>query len=261
MSETGATHGILLDIAGVLYQGDQPLPGAAEAVSILRNAGLPIRFLTNSTRRPKRVILDKLHGFGVDASSDEVLTPAAAACAWLTENGYAPHLLIHPDLEEDFSTCKISGPCAVVVGDAGQYFTYERLNSTFRLINGGAPFLALASNRLFRDADGELSMDSGAFIRALEFSTGTKALLFGKPAPAFFQSAAQSMKLEPANVTMIGDDAENDIAGALNSGLQSAILLKTGKYQTGDETRFEPRPSTTEDTIQSAAQYLIDKLS
>ncbi len=252
-------RGVLLDIAGVLYQGDQPLPSAAEAVSSLRNAGLPIRFLTNSTRRPKRAILDKLRGFGIDASSGEVMTPAAAACSWLEKNGYAPHLLIHPDLEEDFATCRRSGPCAVIVGDAGPYFTYERLNAAFHLIKDGAPFLALASNRIFRDADGELSMDAGAFARALEYSSGTKALLFGKPAPAFFHAAANSMKRDPAEVTMVGDDAENDIAGALKAGLGAAILLRTGKYQAGDEAQHQPRPSSTEDSILSAARQILDR--
>ena len=52
-------HGALLDIAGVLYEGDAAVPGAVEAVARLRNADIPVRFLTNSTRRPKRVIVEK----------------------------------------------------------------------------------------------------------------------------------------------------------------------------------------------------------
>ncbi|MEX0307180.1 MAG: TIGR01458 family HAD-type hydrolase [Ruegeria sp.] len=252
------TKGVLFDIAGVLYQGDEPLPGAAEAVSAVRKTGLPVRFLTNSTRRPKRVILNKLQGFGIDADATEILTPAAAACAWLEENGFAPHLLIHPDLEEDFAACSESDPRAVIVGDAGRYFTYERLNAAFRLIKDGAPFLALASNRIFRDADGELSLDAGAFVRAIEYSTGTNALLLGKPSPTFFRAAVQSMGLEPSDVAMIGDDAESDVAGALKAGLGPAILVRTGKFQTGDEARYEPRPTATADGVRAAVELVTE---
>ncbi|MEX0350571.1 MAG: TIGR01458 family HAD-type hydrolase [Paracoccaceae bacterium] len=250
-------RGVLLDIAGVLYQGDKVLPAAAEAVAIIRRAGLPVRFLTNSTRRPKRIILNKLHGFGIDAEAEEVLTPAAATCIWLEEHGYTPHLLVHPDLEEDFAACPSSGPQAVIVGDAGQYFTYDRLNAAFRLINDGAPFLALAANRIFRDTDGELSLDAGAFVRALEYSSGTQARLFGKPSPTFFHAAVQSMRQEPADVVMIGDDAESDIAGALNAGLGAAILVRTGKYRPGDEKRHEPRPSATVKGIIEAVRHIV----
>ncbi|WP_171235431.1 TIGR01458 family HAD-type hydrolase [Ruegeria sp. HKCCA6837] len=251
------SKGVLLDIAGVLYQGDKPLADSAEAVSTIRGTGLPVRFLTNSTRRPKRVILDKLQGFGIDADATEILTPAAAACAWLEENGLAPHLVIHPDLEEDFAACSKSGPGAVIVGDAGRFFTYERLNAAFRLIKDGAPFLALASNRVFRDTDGELSLDAGAFVQTLEYSSGKNALLFGKPSPTFFRSAVQSMGLEPADVTMIGDDAESDIAGALKAGLGAAFLVRTGKYQIGDEARYEPRPTATADGVRAAVELVI----
>ncbi|WP_052261340.1 TIGR01458 family HAD-type hydrolase [Ruegeria sp. ANG-S4] len=255
--EAGVTRGILLDIAGVLYQGSAPLPGAAQAVSTLRDAGLPVRFLTNSTRRPKRVIHQKLKGFGIDAEADEILTPAAAACAWLRANGLVPHLLIHPDLEEDFATCPESGSVAVVVGDAGPYFNYERLNAAFRQIDKGAPFLALASNRKFLDADGELSLDAGAFVRALEYSSGKNAELFGKPSPTFFGSAAQSMGQALADLTMIGDDAESDVAGALKAGVGNAILVRSGKYQAGDEIRYDPKPSETVEGISEAVELVV----
>ena len=68
-------RGVLLDIGGVLHQGSEVIPGAPGAVTRLRDAGLPIRFLTNSTRQPKRRIVEKLRSFGINVEPEEVMTP------------------------------------------------------------------------------------------------------------------------------------------------------------------------------------------
>ena len=108
-------RGVLLDLSGVLYDGDTVLPGAVAAVSRLRAADLPLRFLTNTTRQSKRQLVAQLQRFGFDCAADEVFTPVAAARAWLEANGHQPHLLVHPALEEDFADCRMDGPAAVVV--------------------------------------------------------------------------------------------------------------------------------------------------
>ena len=251
---------MLLDIAGVLYDGDHAIAGAVKAVEHLRAHSVPVRFLTNSTRRPKRIILEKLTAFGFAAEPHEVLTPAEAACNWLRQEGFAPHLLVHPDLEEDFVGLPASDNPAVVVGDAGRYFTFDRMNAAFRELMRGAPFLALAENRVFKDADGELSLDAGAFVRALEYSSGTAPLLLGKPSPAYFLAGARSMKCDPQNVTMIGDDAESDTAGALNAGIGHAFLVRTGKYRSGDETRYQPGPTEVVEDVAEGAGKVLDSL-
>lgn len=250
-------RGVLLDIAGVLYDGDREIPGAVGAVTRLRDSGVPIRFLTNTTRRPKRKILDTLVALGFPAKESEVLTPAEAACAWLTAEGFAPHLLVHPDLETDFSALPRSDRIAVVVGDAGPCFTYERLNAAFRELAKGAPFLALAANRVFRDADGDLSLDAGAFVRALEYASGTTAMLLGKPSPAFFSAGARSMGCAPDEIVMIGDDAESDVAGAIGAGIGAGILVRTGKYRDGDEGRCRPRPTAVASDVSEAADLVL----
>ena len=251
--------GVLLDLAGVLYDGGRAVPGAAEAVARLRDAGLPLRFLTNSTRAPRRTLLDRLRGFGIDAAEDELFTPARAACALLTERGLDPHLLIHPDLAEDFAglPTTLGSGRAVVVGDAGRHFTYDALNAAFRVLSQGADFLALAANRTFRDADGDLSMDAGAFVAALEFAADQQAEIVGKPAQAFFDAALSSMSVTPADAAMIGDDAESDIAGARRAGLGRAILVRTGKFRPGDDTRFTPAPTHVADDIATAVDHLL----
>jgi ribonucleotide monophosphatase NagD (HAD superfamily) len=84
---------VLLDLAGVVYQGEQPLPGAVQAIASLRNAGFRLRFLTNTTRMPRRGLLSRLKGMGIAIADDELFTPAQAARAWLAAKGLSAHLL------------------------------------------------------------------------------------------------------------------------------------------------------------------------
>ncbi len=249
--------GALLDIAGVLDVGGTARPDVAGAVARLRAAGIAVRFVTNSTRRPKRRVIADLRALGIAAEADEVFTPVAAALAWLRDNGYLPHLVVHPALEEDFAGCGGEGPAAVVIGDAADRFTYGNLNAAFRAIEDGAPLLALADNRVFRDKDGRLSLDAGAFVRALEYASGETAILFGKPAPDFFRATVRHIGCDPAEAVMVGDDAESDVAGALAAGLGQGVLVRTGKYRDGDEAGVEPRPSAVVDDIGAAVDLIL----
>lgn len=250
--------GVLLDLSGVLYEGNRPVAGAATAVARLREAGLPVRFVTNSTRSPRRKLLEKLRGMGFELADEELFTPARATCDLLAGKGLAAHLLIHPDLAEDFEGHgDAEAPGAVVVGDAGESFTYDALNAAFRLLAEGAEFYALASNRNFFDADGALSIDVGAFVAALEYASEQRAEVLGKPAKAFFLAALDDMGVAPEDAAMVGDDVEADVAGALRAGVGRAVLVRTGKYRTGDEGRGDPAPSHVGDDLSGAVEWLL----
>jgi ribonucleotide monophosphatase NagD (HAD superfamily) len=135
---------VLLDLAGVVYQGDEALPGAVDAVAALRKGGFSLRFLTNTTRMPRRALLSRLNAMGVEIAAEELFTPAQAAYAWLVAKGFSPHLLTHPALREDFAGVVGTAGEAVVVGDAADGFTYAALNQAFRTLMEGAAFVALA---------------------------------------------------------------------------------------------------------------------
>ncbi|THK39284.1 TIGR01458 family HAD-type hydrolase [Ensifer sp. MPMI2T] len=250
--------GVLLDLAGVIYDGDVVVPGATEAVLRLRDAGLPIRFVSNTTRSTKPAVLDRLARLGLSVAPDEVFTPAEVARQWLAEHGRSPHLLVHPNLVEEFDDLSRGLPKAVVVGDAGEAFDYRTLNAAFRELIAGAELLALASNRTFKDSDGKLSLDAGAFVTGLEFASQKSAIVLGKPSQPFFRSALATMRCPNAQAVMVGDDAETDVAGALEAGLAHALLVRTGKYREGDETRFEPVPTATVRDISEAVDWIID---
>lgn len=250
-------RGVLLDLAGVIYEGDSALPGAVDAVARLHEAGLPMRFVTNTTRSPKATLLERLSALGLDIDDSELFTPGQAARDWLGRHDCSPVLLVHPNLECEFEGLAERPNRAVVVGDAGQAFDYARMNGAFRALIGGAQLIALAKNRAFKDDDGKLSLDAGAFVTALEFASGEDALVLGKPSPAFFAAALASMDCPADTAVMIGDDAEADVAGSLRAGVSRALLVKTGKYREGDEARFDPPPTATVADLPEAVEWIL----
>lgn len=250
-------RGVLLDLAGVVYVGDAPLPGAIDAVGRLRSAGLPVGFITNTTRTPKRRIIERLKAMGLTIEPEELTTPAQAARTRLLANNQSPHLLIHPALAEDFEGLEGHSDKALVVGDAGQGFTYDAMNAAFRVLMSGGDFLALAKNRMFLDEDGERSLDAGGFVVALEYAASRDALVLGKPAPAFYAAAADGLGVGGADIVMVGDDAEADVAGALSAGIGQALLVRTGKYEAGAEASVEPPPTAVVDDLAAAAEWVL----
>lgn len=249
--------GLLIDLDGVVYVGGTALPGAVEAVTRARAAGLATCFLTNTTRTPHRLLVEKLRAMGLDVRPDEVLTPARAAVRLAADDGLAPHLLVHPALEEDFAELPRAGRPAVVVGDAGDGFSYAALNAAFRiLMNSEAPLIALASNRYFREEDGALSLDAGPFVAALSYASGREPVVLGKPARPFFEAALATIGCSAQEAAMIGDDVESDVGGAMSAGL-TGILVRTGKYDAGAETRITPPPTHVADDLAAAVDWML----
>lgn len=252
-------NGVLLDIAGVVMDGPRLIKGAVEAVASLRDAGLPVRFVSNTTRSTREALFRKLAAAGVGLSVDELFTPARAAREWLASHRASPLLLIHPGLAPDFRDLPEGTRLAVVVGDAGHAFDYSAMNDAFRALLDGADFLALAANRSFQDNDGKLSLDAGPFVAALEYASGRKAEVVGKPSSAFFAAALDSMSCPAGEAVMIGDDIESDIAGALEVGIGAAVLVRTGKYRPGDEATVGLRPTAVVDDLSKAAEWVLSQ--
>ncbi|MEJ2514398.1 MAG: TIGR01458 family HAD-type hydrolase [Gammaproteobacteria bacterium] len=247
---------MLLDLAGVVYQGGRLLPGAADAVGRVRDAGLPVRFVTNTSRRCRARLVADLEALGLPVQATEVFTAPLAVRAVLQARRLAPHLLVHPGVLPDFAHLPPAGAPAVVVGDAAEGFTYPALNSAFRKLVDGAPLLAVGRNRYFRGDDG-LSLDAGPFVAALEYAAGVEAEVLGKPAPGFFRTAADDLGLDAGEVWMVGDDVEADVLGALDAGLGGAVLVGTGKCRPADRERIEGSAAGYAEDLASAVQEIL----
>lgn len=232
---------MLLDLDGVFYIGDAPLPGGADVVAWLDQQHIPYRFLTNTTSRPRAAIVDKLRGMGIATTEDQLLTPVVMAGDLLRRRGLRHPALFVPDATaaeladlEPLPEGSETGAGAVVVGDLGQRWDFATLNRAFRLLmaEGDPPLVALGTTGYWRAPDG-LRLDAGAFVAALEYATGRQAHVLGKPDAAFYSTAVAALGDGVDEVVMVGDDVRVDVEGAQAAGL-TGVLVRTGKFTPAD---------------------------
>jgi len=239
---------VLFDIDGVIYQGDRIIPGARKTIDWFKERKIPHLFVTNTSSIPRSALAVKLARAGIDISEDRILTPAVTAKHWVKQHVNGPVALFVTDsTQSEFQELELldsqaeSGAAALVIGDLGNLWTFEKLNQAFRLLMAEPhpALLALGMTRYWHTQNG-LQLDVAPFVVALEHASGANAIVVGKPAKEFFDSALEILG-SPANQSvMIGDDIRGDVKGALVAGLK-AILVRTGKFRQNDLTQgIEP---------------------
>jgi HAD superfamily hydrolase (TIGR01458 family) len=249
---------MLLDLEGVLYEGDRPIEGAPAAVARLRDMGLDLRYLTNTTTRSRAGVAERLAGLGLSLGAETLFTPLAAARRLLVGWEARRIRLAAPEAAAaDFGGLELTecGPVdAVVVGDLYKDFDWDLLNDLFGLLRGGAHLIALHKNRYCRRDDG-IGLDVGPFVAALEYAAHTRAVVVGKPSPDFFQLALDDMGVTAAEAMMVGDDIDADIGGAQGAGLK-AVQVRTGKFTESDLEHPTVRPDFRIDSIATLPELI-----
>ena len=257
-------RGVLFDLDGVLYNGEEAIPGAGEAVETIRQRGIPTLFVTNTTSRPRSALAAKLARFDIRVRLAEIWTPPVAAAAWMRARGPGRAALFVPEA----TRAEFAGLDArrvgdvvdlryVVIGDLGLEWDYATLNRAFRLLytDRARILIALGMTRYWQSGQG-VNLDVAPFVAALECATGHKAVVLGKPATEFFQLAAQILHLAPSELLMIGDDLHADALGAKRAGLQ-AVLVRTGKFRPRDLESVEG-PDWVLDSVRELPGLLAD---
>lgn len=230
----------LLDLDGTLYSSAAAIPGAIDALARLRARGVPFRLVTNTTSRSRRMLVERLAGYGFGVAAEEIVTATLAGVELVRAAGYGRVAPFAPagaledmgglDLRGGTSGRPRSAADVVVLGDLGECWTFALLQEAFEQLMAGAALVALSRDRYFRQGE-RLVLDAGPFVAALEYAAGASAAVAGKPSAAFFGAAARSLGLTAdRQMVMVGDDLWSDIEGAQRAGLQG-WLVRTGKFR------------------------------
>lgn len=235
------TKGVLIDLDGVVYKGNELIQGSGKAITWLQQNNIPFLFVTNTSSQPRSRILNKLISMGISVEKEQILTPPIAACQWLKAHSSEPTaLFIAPETLEDFqgikqlSSNEDTGAKSVVIGDLAEEWSFSILNRAFRLLMAETKpkLIALGMTRYWKAQDG-LRLDVAPFVKALQHASSCEVIVTGKPSEIFYQQAIQLTGLKTENLIMIGDDIKVDVFGAQQSGLKG-VLVRTGKFRNSD---------------------------
>ncbi len=244
-------QGYLIDLDGVMYDEDELIEGAVEAIEYLNEKGIPHRFMTNTTAKPRQNLHKKMERLGIPARQDEIISPPSLAANYLRGQGNPScYLAVQEETKIEFAEFRENetDPDFVIVGKIRDRWNYALMNQLFQMIVGGSKLIALHRDRYTQGAKG-LDIEFGALIAGLEYSTSCKAMTIGKPERAFYRHAIDHIGLPPNRIAMIGDDFISDVQGAQNAGIKG-IQVKTGKYR---EDLIARSPVTPDAIIPSIA--------
>lgn len=252
-----AVKGVLFDLDGVLYIGSNAIDGAIDAIEKIRMRGIQCRFVTNTSTLSLNSLQKKINALGFSIPASEIISAPQATVLYLKQQATPVcRLLLAEDVKGDFTAFSQSDIDAnyIVVGDIGSKWTYQLLNEVFACLNKGAKLIAIHKNRFWQTEHG-LQMDIGGFVEALEYASGVKAMIIGKPSIDFFRIALDDIGLNPADVIMIGDDIDADVGGAQQAGLRG-VLVKTGKYRAAYTEASSIKPDITINSIADLPKVL-----
>ncbi len=224
----------LFDLDGVFYKGKESRVklGGTKAVEALRERGRRLLVVTNNSTDSTETIWRRLAEFDIPVRREEVLTSGALTAEFLKEkHGEVTYFLVGEDgLEEEMSRLghrrsDRDGTKFVVIG-LDRKLTYEKLDRAARLARAGARLVATHSSRVYMSKDGP-AMAPGPIVKALEFASGAKATIIGKPSPLMFKMALKRGSCSSGAAVMVGDQLETDYEGARRARIDF-ILVKTG---------------------------------
>ncbi len=236
------TGTVVFDLDGVVYLGEQTVPGAGAALERTQGLGLQILFCTNNSSRTRTETAAKIERVtGFAATADQVLSSATAAGnliagraarAFIVGGGGIVEALAENGVEATEEWARAD----VVVAGVDFEFTYRKLSDAVAAIRGGAWFVATNTDSTYPTPEG-LAPGAGAIVAAIERATGTDAFVAGKPELPMRELI--SGRLDGGPVWVVGDRPETDLAMALAEGWTSVLVL-TGVTAASSPVAFSP---------------------
>lgn len=250
---------VVMDMDGVLYRGDHPLPGAVDTLNALRERGVRVAFLTNNASRHREELADRMSRLGFPCATEDVWGSAYIAARYLSQ--YAPNARVFPvgtdGMRREMQEAGIAvvptheGATHVVAG-LDMTITYEKLSHAHYAICNGAAFIATNLDATFPDSPTTTTPGGGALVAVLTTSTGATPLVMGKPEPTGLSLIAAFWGVSAESMAMVGDRLDTDIAAANAFGCLSVLVL------TGVSTRTEAETAAAGEKPVAVLQDLAD---
>lgn len=231
-------RGYILDLDGVVYRGDLVLPGARELTEWVDATRRRLVFLSNNSVATPQEVAAKLARLGIPRPEDRTLTAGLAAVQDIARRHAGARVLVLalPSIERlarehGLAVVSADAPPAadgplpeVVLAGLDRTLTYARLKHAMQAVLAGAEIVAV--NRDPRlPVEGTFEPGTGSIVAALEYASGQRARMIGKPAPEIVHEAVRQLDVALDDVLMVGDGLDLDIPAGRAAGVATALVL------------------------------------
>jgi HAD superfamily hydrolase (TIGR01450 family) len=231
----------LIDIDGTLLVENKANRGAIAFIDELQNRSIEYLLMTNSIRSP-RSIAERLSLAGINVTENRILNPINAVNVYLETNNYVKAYIVGSvsEIEQIKIGNTQNNPEILVLLDFEKNnVNYNELQTIYSFIQKGIPVIA-ASGSPYYLKEGIRYLDTGSFVNMIKNTANVEIKILGKPSAEYFNAGISLLHAKTQDITVIGDDWSTDIVGATDAGCNS-VLIKTGKYQSGDESKCNPK--------------------
>ena len=250
----------LFDLDGVLSVGKENprYLGGRKLIGRLKDAGKVVYVLTNDSTHLREELLNNLRNLAFPLDEGDILTSSYLTSVFLKERfGKASFYLVgegglRGELEAN-GHYEGDEPQVVVVG-LDRQLSYQKLDNALRFLRDGAQLIGSYGGAVFMSDNGP-ALSAGPIIRALEFGSGKRATMIGKPSPRMFKLALGQAGERASRAVMIGDQIETDVIGARRAGVHT-ILVLTGVETQETISQSRIRPELVVDSVDSVERLL-----
>jgi len=229
---------LIIDMDGVLWEGNRALPGLEDFFNLLRDQQLAFILATNNASLTQDQYIAKLLSMGITVSAEEILTSSMATAHYLSEqvDPYSSRVLVigeeglrQPLIKKGFTLIdkafnKRDKAADFVICGLDRQLNWDKLAEASLHISAGAQFIATNADTTLPTERGPV-LGNGAILAALQAATNTTATIIGKPEAIMYQQAIKILNSNPEQTIAIGDRLNTDILGAVNTGIRSIMVL------------------------------------
>ncbi len=230
---------------GVIYHGNQILPGVHEFISWLQKEKKEFLFLTNNSGCTPRELQNKLARMGLDVSEEHFYTSALATAEFIKHQapGCSAYVIGEAGLLNALYNAGITmndvNPDYVIVGE-GKSYSLDTLTKATNLVLKGAKLIGANSDVSGPIEDG-IAPACRALVAPIEIATGKKAYFCGKPNPLMMRTGLNLIGCHSSEAVMIGDRMDTDVISGLESGMKTVLVLSgISTRETLDEYAYRP---------------------
>lgn len=226
-------RGVIIDLDGTVYRGNELCAGAGAGIDALRAAGLDLLFFSNNPLKDGDAYVERLTEFGLDVYPGEACSSGVVTTEYLRDHHDADRVFCigAEGLREQFRAAGVDvtddpADTDVLVASWTSEFDFGDMRDALAAVDDDTRFLGTDPDRTFPMEDGTSVPGSGAIIGSVAAVVGRDPdAILGKPSETALRAALDRLGVAPDACLVVGDRLDTDLRLGDRAGMTTVLVL------------------------------------